>query len=302
MSRAWRWTARLGSPRGERLRADLILLAVALVWGSGFVGGRVAGAHLNAFVYNGVRFLLGALVLLPFAGRRLPRLSQKELWGGAVAGLVLLCAANLQQVGLQSTTAGKAGFITGLYVVLVPLLTALVWRRTPPWLAWVACIVATAGLFLLGGVESLALAPGDGWVLAGALFWALHIVLMGSLAPQTDPLRLAIVQFAVCGLLSTVLGPILDPRPFAGWDVAWWAIVYNGVLSVGLGLTLQLVGQQHAPATDAAIILRLEAVFAALFGWLLLSESLTVQQLIGCGLMLGGMLLAQLRASRMVPA
>ena len=301
MSRADGRSGGPASTRGERLRADLILLAVALLWGSGFVGGRVAGEHLNSFVYNGARFLLGALTLLPFASRRLRGLTRSEGWGGALAGVVLVAASNLQQVGLQFTTAGKAGFITGLYVVLVPLLAALVWRQAPSWLAWVASLLAAAGLFLLSGAQSVALAPGDGWVLAGALFWALHILLIGSLAPRTDPLRLGIVQFAVCGALSTALGLALDPDPFAGWGIAWWTIVYNGVLSAGLGITLQTFAQRHAPATDTAVILSLEAVFAAVFGLLLLAESLTTLQLIGCGLMLAGMVLAQARALRGEP-
>ncbi len=289
------------STRGERVRADLILLAVAVVWGSGFVGGRVAAAHMNPFVYNGARFLLGALTLLPIVGRRLRALSRTELWGGVAGGIVLLGASNLQQVGLQTTTAGKAGFITGLYVIFVPLMAAVIWRKLPPWPVWVASLMAAAGLFLLSGVVSLALAPGDAWVLAGAVLWAVHIVLMGVMVPKTDLLRLAVVQFAVCGFLSLGLGVVLDPDPFAGWDVAWWAVVYNGVLSAGLGMTLQMIGQRHAPMTDAAVILSMEAVFAALFGWLLLNESLATVQLIGCGLMLTGMLLAQVRAVRTAP-
>lgn len=278
-----------------------MLLVIALVWGSGFAAARVAGDHLNAYVYNGARFLLGALSLLPLAGRRLRGLTRSEVWGGILAGVILVGAANLQQVGLQYTTAGKAGFITGLYVVLVPLLGALLWRHVPPWMAWVASLLAAAGMFLLSGARSLALAPGDGWVLAGALFWALHILLIGVLAPRSDPLRLGIVQFSVCGGLSMLLGSLSGPGAFSGWGMAWWAVVYNGVLAAGLGMTLQTVAQQHAAATDAAVILSLEAVFAALFGWMLLAEMLTAVQLIGCGLMLAGMLLAQVRALRREP-
>jgi len=286
--------AGLASTRGERFRADLMLLAVALVWGTGFVGGRVAGAHVNAFAYNGARFLLGALTLLPFAGRRMRGLTRRELAGGALAGLILVAASNLQQIGLQYTTAGKAGFITGLYVVLVPLFAALLWRRNPPRLAWLASLLAAAGLFLLSGAQSMALAPGDAWVLGSAAFWALHILIIGALAPTADPLRLGVVQFVVCGLLSTPIGFVMGPDPLSGWDVAWWALAYNGVLSAGLGMTLQTFAQKHAPETDTAVILSLEAVSAALFGWLLLAESLSGLQLLGCGLMLAGMLLAQL--------
>jgi drug/metabolite transporter (DMT)-like permease len=298
MSEAGERSADPASNRGERLTADLILLAVAVVWGSGFVGGRVAGTHLNAWVYNGTRFLTGALALLPLAASRMHGLTRRELLGGTVAGVVLVAASNLQQIGLQHTTAGKAGFITGLYVVLVPLFAALLWRQSPHWLAWTGSLLAAAGLFLLSGVERVALAPGDAWVLGGAVFWALHILLIGTLASTADPLRLGVVQFAACGLLSTPIGFVAGPDPLGGWDVGWWTIIYNGVLAAGLGLTLQTYAQRHAPATDAAVILSLEAVFAALFGWLLLAESLVPLQLLGCGLMLAGMLFAQARGTR----
>jgi drug/metabolite transporter (DMT)-like permease len=279
--------------RGGRIRADLILLAVAVVWGSSFVAQRVAAAHVGPFLYTGARFVLGALTLLPLAARRLRHLARLEWRGGALAGLLLFGAALLQQVGLRFTTAGKAGFITGLYVVLVPLFLALVWRRSPRWSAWVASLLAAAGLFLLSGVGRLALAPGDGWELAGAVLWALHVILIGRLAGRADALRLALVQYLVCGLLSGVLGLALEADTLGGLAVAWWAVLYTGVLSVGLGFTLQVTGQRRAPPAGAAVILSLEAVFAALFGWLLLGETLTPQQLLGCGLMLGGMLLAQ---------
>jgi len=299
-------TSSCGEPRrtarGERLRADLILLAVAVVWGSSFVAQRVAAAYLGPFFYTGTRFLLGALTLLPLAGRRLRALTRLEWWGGALAGLLLFGAANLQQAGLRFTTAGKAGFITGLYVVLVPLFLALGWRRWPRWSAWAASLLAVAGLFLLSGVGRLTLAPGDGWELAGAVLWALHVILIGYLAPRADVLRLALVQYLICGLLSTALALGLEyghgqAMLLQGLAVVWWAVVYNGVLSVGLGFTLQVVGQRRAPATDAAVILSLEAVFAALFGWLLLGETLTAGQFLGCGLMLAGMVVAQARAS-----
>jgi drug/metabolite transporter (DMT)-like permease len=281
------------SVRFVRLQADLILLAVALVWGSGFAAGRVAANHLNVLLYNGARFLLGGLVLLPLAWRTLRNLERIELWGGVLGGLFLLGAANAQQLGLRSTTAAKAGFITGLYVVIVPLLLALIWRQRPRPSTWIASVLATAGLFLLSDVGELSLAPGDAWEVVGAVLWASHLILVGMLARRVDTVRFSLAQFLICGTLSALLGLSLDPTPLVGWAEAWWAVVYNGVLSVGLAFTLQTVGQRFAPATDAAVILSLESVFAALFGWLLLGEILTSLQVAGCGLMLGGMLLAQ---------
>ena len=279
------------SPHGERARADLALLSTAVIWGSAFAAQRVAAAHLGPFVYNGLRFLLGALALLPLVWRRLKEVSRAEWGGGIVAGLILFGAAALQQAGLRHTTAGKAAFITGLYVVLVPLFLALGWRQWPRRSAWAASGLAVVGLFLLTGGESLTPSVGDALELAGAALWALHVILIGYLAARADSLRLALIQYLTCGLVSTALGLALEWHTLSGLPAAWWAVVYGGVVSVGLGYTLQVVGQKGAPATDAAILLSLEAVFAAFFGWLLLGEWLTPLQLLGCALMLVGMVL-----------
>ncbi len=292
----------------RRLRADLALLATAVVWGLAFVVCRMAAAQTGSFLYNGTRFLLGALTLLPFAGARLRGFTRVEVWGGALVGAVLFVAAGLQQIGLRFTTAGKAGFITGLYVVFVPLGLALVWRQWPRRVTWVASLLAAAGLYLLSAVEQLALAPGDGLELVGAVFWALHVILIGRLARRVDVqradvqrvdvlrvdvLRVALVQYLVCGLLSLAVGWLLESSTAPGLVSAWWAILYTGVFSVGLGYTLQLIGQRQAPPEDASIILSSEAVIAALAGWLFLGERLAPWQLLGCALMLAGMILAQ---------
>jgi drug/metabolite transporter (DMT)-like permease len=296
---------RLLTLRGERLKADLTLLAAAIVWGSAFAACRVAAEQLGPFLYNGLRFALGALTLLPFMGRRLRNLTRLELWGGMLAGTLLFGGSTLQQKGLQFTTAGKAGFITGLYVVLVPLFLALVWRQRPRWSSWVASLVAAAGLYLLSAVEQIALSLGDVLELAGAVVWALHVILISRLAQRVDVLRLAWVQCVVCAVLSLAFGLGLESHTLAKLVDVWWAIAYTGVFSVGLGYTLQMLGQRHAPPADASVILSMESVFAALAGWLMLGETLTAWQLLGCGLMLVGMLLAQAgtfaqRASRFV--
>ncbi len=287
---------------GERLRADLTLLTAAVVWGIAFVACRVAAEQLGPFLYNGLRFTLGALTLLPFVGRRLRSLTHLELWGGALIGALLFGASALQQKGLQFTTAGKAGFITGLYVVLVPLLLALVWRQRPHRSSWAASLAAAAGLYLLSAVEQVALSLGDALELAGAVVWALHVIAISQLARRADALRLAWVQCVVCAALSLAFGLGLESRTTADLVNVWWAIAYTGVFSVGLGYTLQMLGQQHAPPADASVILSLEAVFAALAGWLMLGEMLTGWQLLGCGLMLAGMLLAQVGAFAQRPS
>jgi len=282
--------------QGERLRADLTLLAVAAIWGTGFVTCRLAMDYLGPFLYNGLRFSLAALTLLPFAWRSLRAVTGSQWRGAAVAGLLIFSASGIQQMGLQHTTAGKAGFITGLYVVLVPILLAIGWRRRASWWMWAASVLAAAGLFFLSVTGPLTLGAGDGLVLVSALFWALHVIAIGQLARRIDVLPLAMIQYAVCGLLSLAVGLLFEIETAASLATVWWVVLYNGVVSVAIGYTLQVVGQRSAPTADAAVLLSMEAVFAALFGGLFLGETLAPRQLAGCGLMLAGMLLAQAQA------
>jgi len=293
------------SARNERLRADMFLLLVALVWGSAFVAQRLGMEQVGPFAFNATRFAVGALTLVPVVGwKRLRAMPRPELRRGAVLGLLLFTAASLQQIGLLWTTAGKAGFITGLYVVIVPLLLAVGWQEWGSWGSWLGAGLATVGLFLLSvrmnavTQAGLGLAPGDGWVLGSAAIWALHVIAIGRIAPGRNPLRLAIVQFVVCSLLSFIAALVLEPGTWAGLLLAAPAILYAGILSIGLGYTGQVVAQRHTRPTHAAIILSLESVFAALSGWLVLGETLSPQQLGGCGLMLAGMLLAQIPTRR----
>jgi drug/metabolite transporter (DMT)-like permease len=327
MSRAnWQF-----APHTRRLRADLTLLVVAVIWGSAFVAQRAGNEQVGPFTFNAVRFLVGSLFLLPllvwqrFRGKRaslptpsstpsqskgadranlpksssgrLPRLLEKSnLWlSGVLLGALLFGGASLQQLGLVTTTAGKGGFITGLYVVLVPLLLALFWRERVRWNNWAGAGLAVAGLFLLSISlrEKLHLNPGDVWVLIGAFMWALHVIAVGKIAPDKDPIRLAAAQYVICALLCTVSALVLEWGTWDGLLKAAPSILYAGVLSTGLAYTGQVVAQRHAPPADAAIIMSLESVFAALSGWLVLNETLTGQQLLGCVLMFAGMLLAQ---------
>jgi drug/metabolite transporter (DMT)-like permease len=285
-------------PRGKRLPADLALLLVAVIWGSAFSAQRVAAAHLGSFLYNGMRFLLAAVVL-SLMGRNVWRRIRRAEWrSGAIAGILLASAATLQQAGLIFTTAGKAGFITSLYVVLVPVLLALVWKHRLPWISWAASAIAVLGLFLLSLPESWALNVGDGLELVGAGLWALHVIWIGRVSGRLDTLRLSMVQYLVCGIACLVLGLVFEADTLGGFPAAWWTVAYGGVVSVGLGYTLQVYGQKVAPPADAAVLLSMEAVFAAFFGWLLLGEMLSGRELVGCALMLAGMFLVQLPALR----
>lgn len=287
------------SPRSARLRADLTLLLVAFIWGGAFVVQRMMAVQMSVYLFNGLRFLLGALALLPFtliSKPDPPWQGRASLPGTILAGVLLFSGGTLQQFGLRFTTAGNAGFITGLYVVLVPLVLALAGRRRPASTAWIASLMAAAGLFLLSTGGSYQLAAGDLLELAGAGTWALHVITIGWLARRADALRISIIQNTICGLLSLLFFFLFEGGLSAWAGVVWWAVVLTGILSIAVGYTLQVVGQKSAPPADAAIILSLEAVFAALGGWLFLDERLASLQLLGCALMLAAMLLAQARS------
>ncbi|HNV68892.1 MAG TPA: DMT family transporter, partial [Candidatus Ozemobacteraceae bacterium] len=210
----------------------------------------------------------------------------------AIAGAFLFTGASLQQVGLQYTTAGKAGFITGLYVVLVPLIGRLFGHRTDLF-TWSGAILATAGLYFLSVTEQFTIAFGDLLELIGAVFWAGHVLLVGRYASRFEPVAFSVGQFSVCSVLSFVTALKLEVISTTGLMGAAIPIAYGGFISVGIGYTLQVVAQRDAPPAHAAILLSLESVFAALTGWLLLQELMSGRAIFGCVLMLAGMLLAQ---------
>jgi drug/metabolite transporter (DMT)-like permease len=283
----------LATERTQRLRADLALLLVAIVWGSAFAAQRLAAGQISAFTFNGLRFLIGALVLLPLTWHHWERLDRTGWIGVALVGSVLFAGAAFQQLGLRYTTAGNAGFVTGLYVVLIPVILALGWKEPPRRVIWPASLLAATGMFLLSTGGNITLTLGDILELAGACMFALHVILIGILVRRMEILQLAVSQYLVCGLLSLLVGLSLGGSSLSGLASVWWAIAYTGIFSVGLGYTLQARAQKEAPPADAAILLSLEAVFAVLFGWLLLDERLSAPQLLGCGLMLSAMILAQ---------
>ena len=210
-----------------------------------------------------------------------------------LAGAILFTAAALQQAGIQYTTAGNAGFITSLSVVIVPFVLLVGWRERPRWLEVVAVILAGVGAYLLSTGGSFKIQKGDALELAGALFWSLHFVVLGKFAVRFASIQFAVGQFLVAGLLNLMVGVFFERLMLNPALVG--AVVYTAVFSVGIGYTLQVWGQRYTPPTDAALILSLEAVFALLSGWLFLSETLTVIQITGCALILGGVLLTQFR-------
>jgi drug/metabolite transporter (DMT)-like permease len=283
--------------QGKNFGASGLLLLAAAIWGFGFVAQRMGMVHVGPLLFNGVRFLLGGLVLVPILFlRRAPRSPRdsRAVLGLVASGLVLALAANLQQFGLVSTEAGKAGFITGLYVVFVPILGILRGQRIA-WSMAVAVPLSVAGLYLLSIAGPLGMTSGDLWILLGALVWAVHVQLIGWLVERRDAIEIAIVQFSICGLVSLVGFLLFERISIAGLAAASGAIAYSGVLSVGVAFTLQVMGQRRVDPSRAGVLLSLEAAFAILGGWMVLGEHLSTRALVGCGLMLAAMILAQAR-------
>jgi drug/metabolite transporter (DMT)-like permease len=299
----------------QTLRSNLMLLLTAIIWGLAFVAQRIGAAYVGPFTFNGIRFALGSLSLVPLIlflnGKSSSRESQGNLPdrgslrvvvpAGLAAGLVLFAGASLQQVGLDyaGTTAGKAAFITGLYIVLVPIL-GILWKQYISPSAWLGAMVALVGLYFLSVRQGLAFSTGDLLELAGSFCWAGHILLIDHLTNQkVNVLKLACTQCAVCSVLSLATALVLETITPAGLREAAIPILYGGILSVGVAYTLQIFGQKHAQPAQASIIMSLETVVAALGGAIILHESLGARGIAGCSLMLAGMLLSQLGAFKL---
>jgi len=286
------------------LRYNGVLILTATIWGFAFVAQRAGMAFVGPFTFNGIRFALGALSLIPLMtwirlhppkGSRpvpFPEFTHLAV-AGALTGGALFIGASLQQVGMLYTTAGKAGFITGLYVVIVPLL-GLFWRQHPDLGTWLGAAIAAVGLYLLSVTEAFTIAFGDFLELIGAVAWAAHVLLIGRYSYRVGAIRLAFCQFVVCSALSLATALLTETITLDGVISAAVPILYGGVCSVGVAYTLQVVAQKHVKPAHAAIILCMESPFAALGGWLMLGEHLGARALVGCAFMLSGMLLSQL--------
>lgn len=282
----------------ERLKADSILLLVAVIWGTAFVAQRLAAQILGFFMFNGLRFLLGALFLLVLMRFRV-ELKREDWLLTALAATALLLGSVAQQAGISWTTAGNAGFITGLYVVLVPLVLLIGWKQKVGLRAWLAAGLAGLGALLLStGGLSLHLAPGDAFELVGAFFWSLHVILIGRAAQRIHPLPFTFGQLALAGSVQLILGLLFEHPHITQISASIWPIGYTGIFSIGLAYALQAFGQRHAPPSDAALLLSLEATFAVIFGWLILGERMGPVQIGGCGLIFLAILISQIKATR----
>jgi len=284
------------------LKSDALLVITAAVWGFAFVAQRVGMDHLGPFTFNGIRFLLGAFSLVPLLllNRKKTKKSSVAglVWAGTTCGLVLFCAASLQQVGLLYTTAGKAGFLTGVYVILVPFLNLFFQQERITPATWTGAVLALAGIFLLSVKQGFRMGPGDLLVLACAVGFAGHLLIVGHFAGRFSSLSLSFVQFLVCGVLSLIAAGFSETATFVHVKAALVPLCYGGIMSVGVAYSLQVYAQKQTPASHAAIIFSLESVFAALGGWLLLDEILSGRGILGCVLILAGIIVSQIARRR----
>jgi drug/metabolite transporter (DMT)-like permease len=281
------------------LKSNSLLLLTAAIWGFAFVAQRMGMNHVGPFTFNGMRFALGSLALLPVlivTERRRPHatLNRKTMvLACGITGGVLFMGASLQQMGIIYTTAGKAGFITGLYVVMVPIF-GLVLKHHTDIGTWVGAVLATVGLYFLSVTEQFTIQQGDFLVLMSAFFWTVHVLIIDWLSPRANPIKIAFIQFVICSVLSFIVALFTEVIDMGRVFQAALPIIYSGALSVGIAYTLQIVAQKNAHPAHAAIILSMETVFAALGGWIVLNEILSPREISGCLLMLTGMTLSQL--------
>lgn len=301
--------------KSMKVRNSLLLVLTALIWGSAFVAQRQGGDAVGPFSFNGIRSFIGGAALIPaiFMVDRINPSDKKPkdkadrkrlLIGGVCCGVVLFLASSAQQLGLtMGTPAGKAGFLTACYILLVPIL-GLFLKKKCGWNIWVGIVIAVAGLYLLCMSGSLSFQSSDLMVLACALLFAIHILVIDHFSPLVDGVRMSCIQFWVCGILSifpaffsemhhSISGIAAWAQPLGTFD-AWVPILYAGVLSSGVGYTLQIVGQNGLNPTVASMIMSLESVFSVIAGWLILGEKMGSRQLAGCGLIFAAILLAQI--------
>lgn len=285
----------------KKILSALMLVVTAMIWGFAFVAQRVGAESVGAFVFNGIRFALGAVSLIPvyliFEKEKSNREKFKRtLIAALVCGTVLFIASALQQYGIELTkSAGKSGFITGLYTVLVPIISFIIYKQKGSIGVWIGATLAVSGLFLLSVNESFTVEFGDILLLIGAFFWAAHILVIDKFIAGVSPLRFASLQFAVCAVLNLIFAIFFDTFEFEAIMTALVPLLYGGLASVGIAYTLQIIAQKHLDPTSAAIIFSLESVFSAIGGAIILGEEMSAKGYIGCVLIFSGIILSQLK-------
>ena len=284
-------------------QSNIYLIVAAMIWGFAFVAQRVGAEYVPTFTFDALRFAIGSLSLIPlilFLGNkeRKKSVDSRKIWlatlpGGLIAGVVLFAAISMQQSGMIDTTAGKAGFITDLYIVIVPLLGLFLRHRVHA-LTWVSIAICVVGLYLISVTQSFTTARGDLFELGGALLWAFHILIIDHFAKKTDVLKLSLIQFTVCSVLSMIVGLSFEQTTIHNISLAAIPLLYGGVCSVGVAYTFQTLGQRHSKPSHSAIILSLESVFSCIGGAMILGENLGLRGYLGCLLMITGMFLSQI--------
>ena len=304
----------------KKMQSNILLLITAFIWGSAFVAQKSGMEFIDPFTYNGIRTFIGGLVLIPVIfimnmGKANPKeteiteeeqsakAAQKKLLiiGGICCGAALFVASSLQQFGVSYTTAGTAGFITTLYVVIVPIISILIGKKVRP-LMWLCVIMGAVGLYLLCMTDaSFKLQFGDMLVLLCAFAFAVHIMVIDYFSPKVDGVKLSCIQFLFAGLLGIICMFIFENPDINAILACWLPILYAGVLSCGIGYTLQIIAQKHAEPTVASLLMSLESVFAVISGAVLLHETMSGRELLGCAVIFAAVIIAQLPEKNKLP-
>ncbi len=288
---------------GNSLKSSLLLALAAFIWGLAFVAQSVGTGYVGAFTFNGVRFIIGGMVLIPcifLMGRDRAdedvsgETDKAALRGGIFCGMALFLASSFQQIGIAYTSVGKAGFITAMYIVMVPILGIFLGKKAR-WNVWVSVAIAVAGLYMLCITQTFTIEFGDGLEFICAIFFSVQILLVDHYSPITDGLKLSCVQFFVCGALSLICALLFETIDISSILAAWAPILYTGIFSSGIGYTLQVIGQKNTDPQLASLIMSLESVFSLISGWVILGQAMTARELFGCFLMFAAIILAQYR-------
>ena len=286
----------------------LMLTLCSLIWGTAFIAQSVGAEYLEPLTFNCARSVLATIFLLPcflffdkLAGKKLSlwgtedkTARKKLLRGGIICGLALTVASLFQQIGMAYTTVGKGGFITSLYIVIVPILGSLAFKSKVNVLQWISVLIATVGMYFICINEAFTINKGDMYILACAFCFSIHILCIESVIQGLDGVRLSFIQFAVCTIANGILMFIFESPSWENLSLAWGAVAYAGIMSSGVAYTLQIVGQKHVSSVLASMLMSLESVFAMLSGWLLLNQVLTIREFWGCALVFTAIILAQL--------
>lgn len=290
------------------MKNNILLVLTALIWGCAFVAQSVGMDYVGPFTFNMARFLIGAIVLLPviwFMDRQRKTGAEKGagqktlIIGGICCGIALAVASTLQQWGILFTTVGKAGFITAMYIVIVPLLGIFIGKKVRPLI--IGCVaIAVVGFYFLCMTESLRLGLGDFLVLLCAIAFSIHILVIDHFSPKVDGVKMSAIQFLTAAIISAVPTLLWEQPVFTEILQAWQPVLYAGVMSCGVAYTLQIIAQKNADPTVASLLLSLESVFSVLAGWVLLGQGLSLKELLGCVLIFCAIILAQLPEKKAV--